>query len=70
MAGLCYRKYHERGLWFEMKCLEELIASPTARENDKELAKKILKAYKQLSEKDYNESCARATSKSGGISDG
>ena len=55
MGGICYRKNFERGLHFEIKCLQDLLDSPTAREQDKVLAKKLIKVYRGYSEKDYTE---------------
>jgi hypothetical protein len=53
MSPDCHRKYCEHGLWFEIKCLEELIASPTAKQSDKDYANKLLKSYKRLARKQY-----------------
>ena len=51
--GVCYQKGKEQGLWFEVKYYEEILASPTAKEADKRLAKSLLRKCKKLTEKDY-----------------
>lgn len=53
MAGICYRKGYEKGLWYEIKTLEDLIHNPQAGEKDREYAKTLVRAYRKLSEKDY-----------------
>ena len=53
MGGICHKKYYERGLFFEIKCQENLIASPTASEKEKAFAKKLLRSFKEYSEGDY-----------------
>lgn len=53
MGGVCYRKGMERGLWYELKCQEDIIASPTASQKDKAFARQLLKSYKKFTEKDY-----------------
>jgi len=53
MAGVCKIKGRERGLWFEIQCLQNNIISKTARGKDCSFEKKILKSYKNYSEEDY-----------------
>lgn len=53
MGGVCYQRYHERGLWFERKCIKDVIASKKKRGLDASFEKKILKAYQKYSEADY-----------------
>lgn len=54
MTPVCYKKGREQGLWWEIQCLEKLIASPTIDEEEKKFAKKLLRSYKKYSEKEYN----------------
>lgn len=53
MGGVCYQKGQERGLWYEIKCIQEVVDNKTARGEDCKFEKKLLKAYKQLNEIDY-----------------
>lgn len=53
MGGVCYKKNQERGLWFEIKKLEELIANDTIDEEYRKFCKKLLRSYKKYSQKDY-----------------
>ena len=53
MAGICYRKGYEKGLYFEIKCLEDVVASKEKRGVDATFEKDILKSYRKYSEKDY-----------------
>ena len=53
MAGICYAKNRERGLWFEIKCLEENIALKERMGKDTSFEKSILKSYRQYSEREY-----------------
>ena len=59
MSGICYRKGHERGLWFEIKCIEECIAIRKELGKDVSFEKKILQSYKKYSEKDYADGLSR-----------
>lgn len=54
MGGICYRKGYEQGRWFELKTLEECIASKKERGEDCKFEKRLLKAWKKLPEKDFN----------------
>lgn len=53
MGAPCRQKGRESGLWYEKKCLEDLVASSTISDKERAFAKKILKSYKKLSEGDY-----------------
>ena len=53
MAGICKIRGKERGLRFEIKALEEIIARNTAPQKDLDYAKVLLKSYQKFSEKDY-----------------
>jgi len=55
VGGVCYRKGYEKGLWFEIKCIKQDIASKTQRSVDCHFERGILKAYEKLTEKDYAE---------------
>ena len=52
---ICYRKGEEVGLWYEIKCQENLIKSPTASRGDKKFARQLLKSYKTFTEANYSE---------------
>ena len=51
---LCYRKDEEIGLWYEIKCQEDLIKSPTASREDKKFARQLLESYKTFTEAYYS----------------
>lgn len=53
MGAPCHQKGRESGLFFELKCLEDLIASSTISEKERAFAKKILRSYQGCSEKNY-----------------
>jgi len=53
MSGVCYKKGSERGLWYEIQCIQEVIDSKTSRDEDCTLEKKLLKSYKKYTEVDY-----------------
>jgi len=53
MTPVCYKKGREQGLWYEIQCLEKLIASPTIDKEEKKFAKTLLRSWKKYSEKDY-----------------
>ena len=53
MGGICRIKGRERGLFFEIRVLEEMITRDTASQKDLEYAKVLLKSYQKFSEKDY-----------------
>ena len=55
MGGICYHKGLEKGLWFEIKCLEDIVASKKKQGKDASFEKGILKAYKKLTEREYNQ---------------
>lgn len=52
-GGVCHRKGQERGLWFEIKCIEETIALREKLGKDTSFEKSLLKSYKKYSERDY-----------------
>ena len=54
MGGICYRKNNERGLWFEIKCTEDVIRNKKKRGEDCKHEKKVLKSLQKLTEGDYS----------------
>ena len=54
MAGICKIKGRERGLWYEIKVLEDMIARNKAPQKELDYAKVLLESYKKFSEKDYD----------------
>lgn len=55
MAGICYQKGKERGLWYEIKCIEDVVANKKARGDNAPFEKRLLKSYGQYSEADYSQ---------------
>ena len=55
MGGVCYRKGLERGLWFLIKCVEDVIASKKKRHLNTRLEEELLKSYKKFTEEEYAE---------------
>ena len=53
MSKPCYRKGFERGLWFELKAITEVIAAKKARGEDASFERELLKAYRKCTETDY-----------------
>ena len=53
MAGICYRKGYERGLWYEIQSIAETIEIKKKLGKDTSFEKGLLKAYRKYSEKDY-----------------
>jgi len=53
MGGTSHQKGGERGLWYEEKCLEDVIASKKKQGIDASFEKKILKSYQNYSEETY-----------------
>ena len=53
-GGECYLKNKERGLWFEIKCLEDTIEAKEKSGQDVSFEKRILKAYKKYKAEDYD----------------
>lgn len=53
MSAPCYQKGKERGLWFEIKCIEENIATREKLGKDTSFEKPLLKSFKRHSERDY-----------------
>ena len=51
---VCYKKNEEVGLWYELRCLEDVIASKTAKSEDCKLEKGLLKSFSNYSEADYS----------------
>jgi len=45
---VCYIKNREKGLWFRIKCLQDILDSPTASEFDKAKARECIKPFKKL----------------------
>ncbi|KKK63321.1 hypothetical protein LCGC14_2995460 [marine sediment metagenome] len=54
MGGICYKRYAEKGLWFEIQSIQKTIDIKEKQGKDASLEKSILKAYKKLTEEDYN----------------
>ena len=44
---MCKTKYKEQGVWFEVKCLKDLIALKESRGKDTSFEKDLLKAWKK-----------------------
>ena len=55
MGGICKIKGREKGLWFEIQCLQNDIIRKTGRGEDCDFEMKILKSYKKYSERDYKQ---------------
>ena len=53
-GGACYKKGHERGLWFEIKCLEATIEAKEKNGQDASFEKEILESYRNFSSEDYD----------------
>lgn len=53
MAGICYRKGYEKGLWYEIQSITETIEIKRQLGKDASFEKGLLKAYKKYSEEDY-----------------
>ena len=53
MGGICYRKGGEKGLWFERKTVEDVIASKKKRKVDASFEKRLLKSFNKYTETDY-----------------
>lgn len=53
MPGICYKKGSERGLWFEIKSIEEIIAIKKDLGKDTSFEKRLLRSYKKYSETEY-----------------
>lgn len=53
-GGACYQKGKEQGLWYEIKCLEDVIILKEKLDKDASFEKGLLKSYRQYSETDYS----------------
>jgi len=53
-GGECRKKGKERGLWFEIKCLEDTIEAKGKVGKDASFEKEILEAYRKYRTEDYN----------------
>jgi len=53
MGGICKARGRERGLWYEIKVLEDMIARNKAPQDQLDYAKILVKSYKKYSEADY-----------------
>jgi len=53
MGGVCYKEGSERGLWYEIQCIQEVIDSKTSRNENCDFEQKLLKSYKKYTEADY-----------------
>ena len=51
---ICYKKGEEKGLWFERQCLQDVIASKTAKKEDCKFEKDLLKQWSKYTEADYS----------------
>lgn len=48
MGGeICYQKGKERGPWYEIKCIKEVIANKKARGEDASFEEKLLKSWRK-----------------------
>ncbi len=54
MGGICYKRYAEKGLWFEIQSIIKTIAIKEKQGKDASFEKGILKCYKKLTEEDYS----------------
>jgi len=52
---ICYKKGQEVGLWYEIQCLKDDIASKSARGEDCKFEKGLLKSFSQFTEAQYSE---------------
>ena len=52
---LCYKKWEEVGLWYEIKTLKDVIKNKASRNEDCRFEKKLLKSYSQYTEASYSE---------------
>ena len=55
MSGICYHRGSEKGLWYEIRCIEQDIASKKKRNVDCRFEKELLKSYKKFTEEDYRD---------------
>ena len=53
-GGECHKKGHERGLWYEIKCMEETIELKEKNGKDASFEKEILEAYRNFKSEDYD----------------
>jgi len=54
MPRSCHRKYHETGLWYEIKCIEETIEIKKQLGKDARFEKSLLRAFKKEQTKRQN----------------
>ena len=45
VGGICYRKGYERGIWFEINCVKEVIVNKEAKGLDASLERGLLKTW-------------------------
>jgi len=53
--GLCKIKWHETGIWFEIKCIKDVVRNKEARNEDASFGKMLLKSFGKYSEADYDQ---------------
>lgn len=51
---VCYKMGEEKGLWYERKCVQDVIKNKTARSENCEFEKRLLKSWEGYSEADYS----------------
>ena len=55
MTGVCYRKNHERGLWFEIQTLEDRANALERRGEDASFERELIEEYKKYRPEDYDD---------------
>lgn len=55
-GGECHIKGKERGLWFEIKCLEDTIKAKEKSGQDAFFEKELLEVYRKYRPEEYNRS--------------
>lgn len=50
----CYRKGYEKGLWFEIKCVQDTIKMKEANGEDCKFEKSLLRAWKKYDPVKYD----------------
>jgi len=53
-GGECRKKGKERGLWYEIKCLEDAIEAKEKSGKDASFEKMLLKEYRKYKAEDYD----------------
>ena len=45
MAGICYARGKEKGAWFEIKCIKDIIIAKEAKGRDASFERNLLKSW-------------------------